>query len=319
MKPLAQDRDAILRHAITQVKPAYFSWPIEEQEKYRVALPPDEWFRIQQIVLRALFQTEVTTEDELDATKRSLNDAQHALRNGTLLPLYGVGDDFFWLDENLGDRTLLDFATLYDYDIWDHRFQEETRKDESPEYVPQMYRGSLYLACARLLIEGRFNYAMLSMAAGYLRSQIEEAGYQQMQKLIPHHHVDGERHGRRTKTGTIWDQRIDAGGMEGQLQELRSHFWSYLDARYAELRQEFDSSAATAVWMIDRSTPEENRVHFVFSDKTALQHVRLRHFVHDCRSRHLDVAMLEDATERERFEAERFLSDSYAKIADTAI
>jgi len=75
-----------------------------------------------------LFQIEVTTEDELDAAKRSLNDAQNALRNGTLLPLCGVGEDFFWLNESLGDRTLLDFATLYDYDIWDHRFQEEARK-----------------------------------------------------------------------------------------------------------------------------------------------------------------------------------------------
>ena len=283
----AQERSAILRHAITQIKPAYFNWPIEEQEKYRVAMPPDEWFCIQQIVMRSLFLIEVTTEDELDAAKRSLNDEQHALRNGTLLPLYGVGEDFFWLNEDLGNRTLLDFATLYDYDIWDHRFQEEARKNESPEYVPQPYRGSLYLAWARLLIDGRFNYAMLSMVAGYLRSEIEEAGYQQMQKLIPHHHVDGERHGKRTKTGTIWDQRIDAGGMEGQLQELRSRFWRYLDDRYAELQLEFDVSADAAVWLLDRSTPEENHVHFVFSDKTALQQVRFRHFVHDsCFSKH---------------------------------
>jgi len=314
MTNTAQEQDAILRTAVMQVKPEYFSWPIEEQERYRVAAQPDEWFRVQQIVLRTLFQIEVATRDEIDNALRGFNDAQRALLSGTLLPLRGIGEDFFLLNESLGDKTLLDFTTLYDYDVWEHCFQEDAREKESPGYVPQPHRGSLYLSWARLFIDGRFYYATLSMAAGYLRSATEEAGYQQMEKLIPHRYVDGERHGKRTMSGSIWDQRVDAGGIEGQLKELRSQFWRYLDDRYEKLQQEFDSSASAAVWILDRSTTEENHVHFVFSDKTALQQVKLRHFLHDCRSLQKCEEVLKDAVEAECTAVARFIYDSHARI-----
>jgi hypothetical protein len=50
----AQDRVAALRRSLMRVKPEYFSWPIEEQESYRVAIPEDDWFRIRQTVLQTL-------------------------------------------------------------------------------------------------------------------------------------------------------------------------------------------------------------------------------------------------------------------------
>jgi hypothetical protein len=306
----AQERDAILRHAITQVKPDYFSWPIEEQEKYRVAMPPDEWFRIVQIVLRSLFQIDVATEDELDTVRKGFNNAQHSLLSGTLQSLCGIGEGSFSMNESLGDKTLLDFPTLYDYDVWDHQYQEEARKKEFSSYIPKAYRGSLYASWARLFIDGRFYYATLSMVAGYLHSSIEEAGYGQLLKLIPHNYVDGERHGQRTQSGTTWDRRIDAGGRETQLEELRRRFWTYLENRYEKFQQEFDASAGKTVWVIDRSAAEQYHVDIVFSDKAALQHVRLRHFMGDCRSLHKDAGILAERVERERMATVKFLDDN---------
>lgn len=315
----AQECDAILRDAIMQVKPEYSTWSIKEREKYRVAPPPDEWFRVRQIVLRSLFRIEVATQDEMDAALKGFSNAQRALMSGTLLPLRGVGDNFFWLNESLGDKTLLDFSTLYDYDIWDYRLREDARRKELAAYASQPYRGELYLSSAHLFINGRFHYATLSMAAEYLRCAIAEAGYRKLQNLIPHRYINGKRHGKRTQSRTIWDRRIDAGGMEVQMEKLGGRFWRYLNDRYSEWQQEFDCSARGAVWLLDRSTPDENHAHFVFSDRTALQHVRLRHFMFDCRSRLQDPEILENTAESEKSAVERFLSDSHAGLTHIAV
>jgi hypothetical protein len=315
MTEQTQERETILRQAIMQIKPEYFSWPLDEQEKYRVALPPDEWSHIKEFVVRSLFHVEVATADDLDALLKGFNEEQRNQLNSTLLPLCGIGEDYFWLNECLGDKTLLDFSTLYDYDIWDHQFQEDVRNKELSSYAPRPYRGSLYGAWARLFIEGRFYYATLSMVAGYLHGVIEEAGYKQMEKLIPHCYVDGDRHGQRTQTGTILSQRIDAGGREDQLEELRRGFWNYLKDRYEKLQQEFDASSGKTIWIIDRSTAAENHVEIVFSDKTALQQVRLRHFMHDCNLLFENDAPLDEAVTREKAAVEQFLCVLHGGLA----
>ena len=75
----------------------------------------------------------------------------------------------FYLNEYLGgDKTLLSFPTLYDYDFDDYQFQEESRAKESKGYKRKPYRGSLYFTWARLMVDGAFNYGVLSMVAGYI-------------------------------------------------------------------------------------------------------------------------------------------------------
>ena len=310
----AQECGAILRSAMMQIEPEYFTWSIEKQERYRVSLPASEWFRLQQIVLRLLFQIEAANEDELDAARESFSDAQHALFNEALLPMQGIGENLFWLNESLGDKTLLDFTTLYDYDLWDHHFQEEARTEQFPGYLQQPYRGSLYLSWARFMMDGRFTYATLSMAAGHLRNASEEAGYEQMEKLIPHRYVDGEKHGTSTETGVIWDKRIEAGGKEDELKELRSRFWRYLDNRHNELQRQFDATETANVWLLDRSTPEENHVHLVFSDKTALQRIRLRQFLNDCRALSGSAMALIQMVDEEKAHALEFLNRSHEEV-----
>lgn len=314
MKTPAQEEGAVLRRAIMQVKPEYFSWPIEKQEKYRVAMPSEDWFRIRQQVMQSLFQIEVATEADLDSELENFNDGQRTLLSAALLPLVGIGEDFFWLNESLGEKTLLDFTTLHDYDLWDHRFQENARKETSPDYVLRPYRGSLYLTWARLYMDGRFYYATLSMAAGYLLSRIDDAGYEQIERLIPHRYVDGERHGESTQGGVIFDRRIDAGGLEVQCEELNKRFHRYLSDRHEILQQEFDSKAGAAVWLLDQSTVDESNVHIVFSDKTALERVNLRHFVADCRALSADRPVLHEFVERERLAVTEFLDGNYQEI-----
>jgi len=144
--------------------------------------------------LKELFDISVSSDDE---ACRAMNEAQCSKINAALLPLKGIGEDFFYLNEVFcSQKNLLSFETLYDYDFDDYKFQEDSRKKKQKDYERKPYRGSLYLIWARLMIDGTFSYGMLNMVAGYLYSQLDEYGNDYMEKLIPHEFKHGKNHGK---------------------------------------------------------------------------------------------------------------------------
>lgn len=310
----AHEREAALRRALIRVKPEYFSWPTEAQERYRVHMPEDDAFRIEQTVLNLLFHIQVDTKAQLRAAFDSFTHAQYLLFNSTMLPLQGIGEDYFFLNESFGDKRLPDFATLYDYDYDDHCFQEQARQKEDPQYTAKPYQGNLFHCWARLYIDGVFYYATPSSVAAYLYSVIEDVGFDTIQELIPHTYVDGKDHGKREGQGIRYDKRVDAGGMEAQLEELQQRYWQYTFARHEALLRDFDAAAQKRVYFFDKSQQGDPQMDIVFTDKTALQTVRLRHFLLDCRSLAGDPQELEAWSEQERQAAHRYLEETYQDI-----
>lgn len=293
-------KDAVIKRAIMSVKPEYFSWSVEAQERYRVSMPKADRFHFEQKLLKALFNIQVKTEKEMERAFNTFNDEQYLLFNSSILSLTGIGDDLFSLNEYLGDKTLLDFNTLYDYDYDDYCFQEESRKKDSPCYISQPYRGTLYYRWARLNIDGVFHYATLSCLAEYLLGRIEELGFEKIDELIPHEYIDGPNHGKQEGRGFLYDKRIDAVGLEPQLEELRDRFNSYTSERHQVLAKDFDRRDQRRVYLLDRSTAQEPQMDFIFSDKKALQAVRLKHFMEDCRRIIGDSKEVEVFVEEER-------------------
>ena len=112
-----------LRQALVRVKPDYFSWSQQEQERYRVAIPKADAFRLNQYLFQRLFGITVHSDPDLTAAWDQLSDPQLDLLNEHRLPITGVGDDCFWLNEGFAEgKTLLSFETLHDYDCDDHAF-----------------------------------------------------------------------------------------------------------------------------------------------------------------------------------------------------
>ncbi len=101
--------------------------------------------------------------------------------------------------------------------------------------------------------------------------------------LIPHEYVEGKNHGKREQGGTLWDFRVDAGGMEPQLEELRRRFYEYCRECHARLLDRFDA-------------------------------VRFRHFFVDGLRIVGDVSELAVSLEQERTAALEFLQAQYADI-----
>jgi hypothetical protein len=55
-------------------------------------------------------------------------------------------------------------------------------------------------------------------------SKLEEFGFDKINEMIPHEYVDGKNHGKREGKGSIFDLRVDAGGLEAQMEELKDRY-----------------------------------------------------------------------------------------------
>lgn len=303
-----------LRRAVMKACPRYFSLSPMEKEVFGAKLTPDEELIIDQQLYADLFGISVSTREEGQTAHENLSPQDVNRFNEAILPLQGVGDDCFWLNEFCGDGSTRDFKTLYDYDLSDHEFQEDCRDKDFPDRARKPYRGSLYATWARLFVDDVFTYATLFCTAGYLLTEIEDHGSDVLDRLIPHRYVCGKDDGKPEQGGFLMDTRIDAGGKEEQFRELQDRFRGYQMKRYEELLDHWDEKALGRAWIIDETKPDDPATIFVFSDKTALQRVRQRHFIADCRLMEEGTNVLEAASQEERIRVAAFLEEQYIDI-----
>jgi hypothetical protein len=307
-----------LRRAVMKVRPEYFSWSPDQRERYGVAIPEPDRAALDATLLADLFGRTFATQEQAVGAADHIPPEELNRWNELILPLTGIGDDHFYLNEWFADgQSILNFDTVRDFDEDNYRFQETARKEEDSAYAGKPYRGSLYLNWARLYVDGRFTYATLSMAAGYIYSQLGSTAHDLLEDRIPHRFVPGKNHGRMEGDHIRWDLRVDANGQEGILEELRQRIWSYEESRWDALLSAWDESARTGVYLLDESHSDEANLHFVFTDKESLAAVRFRSFVRDCRAMHRASEELEGAVDEEKSALARFVEEQHADVMRT--
>lgn len=308
-----------LRRAVMKVRPEYFTWAKEERDRYGVAIPPEDRKAVDVALLRSLFERDF---ESLELAEEAVDELPLECRdrwNETILPLTGIGEDCFFLNEYFADgRSILDFQSLRDYDADDYAFQEEHRLKDIPAYEPKPYRGDLHYNWARLFVDGAFTYGTLSMASRYIQALASEAASDRLDALVPHEYVPGPEHRKQDEKGFIrWDMRMKAGGKEGVIDELQHRLWAYEAARLDVLREEWDRKGFRGVYLLDASENGERNLHFVFTDKEILSDIRFHSFLRDCRAAKRDSGELQRAVEIECATAIRFMDEQYAEVVRT--
>lgn len=305
------------RRAMMAANPDYFSWDQARQEHYRLEMDDEVRFKIKQAVIKSLFDLSVANEDDLEDLLRTFNPPQYLLLNSAMLLARGIGKDLFYLNEPFAQhRALGRFETLGEVDHHDHCWQQDAEQAQDSSYVPQPYRGALRGTWARLRIDGQFFYASLWMASWYLQSQIDDWGHDAIETLIPHRYVPGEHHGKRETGGTRYDMRVDADGQEAQLDELNRRFYRYLVERQQTLADRFDQEAQGCLYLLEDHWDSDPHMQFVFTDKTALQAVRIRQFMADCRKISGDRRALSALEEQEKQAVMGFIEHQFRDIQD---
>jgi len=307
-----------LRRAMMRVRPEFFSWSRQNRECYGANLPETDRHRLDAALMKELFGARMRSwKREVDGNKRiPLRELNRW--NEAILPLVGIGEDCFYLNEWLGsNKTILDFSTLRDYDEDDYGYQENARKRDDSSYASKPYRGSLYLTWARLFVDWKFTYATLSMAAGYLISRLEEMATDIIEMNISHRYVPGKSHGKAKGENFQWDMRLAADGQEGLLEELQYRVFEYIHARYDVLLTDWDRANKRGVYWVDTSEPQERNTHFIFTDKQALSAVRFRSFVRDCRAIERGTDELNDAVTEEETKVKAFITQQHRELLQT--
>ena len=304
-----------LRRAIMRVRPELFSRSRDERERYGVRIPKPDDLRLDAILLKELFGIVVTTDNQALAAHEDLTGMQNDLLNATVLPLTGIGEDNFLLDEFFAEgESILSFGTVYDYDRAEHEIQESARAEKLSSYVKRPYHGVLYLAWARLFMDEAFTYGQLSMVAGHINARADEHVSEIVDALVPHECVQGSDHGKRSEGGFEWDMRVEASGKEGLLDELRFCQNAYFDRRYDALSKTWDRRAARAVYIPEPDVSGEMDREFLFSDTSALKAVRFRSFLRDCRVIERPAADLTPHIDSEKRAASIFMHAEHERL-----
>jgi hypothetical protein len=284
------------------VRPDYFSWSAEQQEYYGVHIPEEEYALLKQALCKQL-------------TRCRLISAEH---DQMLLPLVGIGEDDFHLDESIHyGRTVLELGTLRRFDELQYEIHEEIRRRGSSGYARKAYRGSLYLNCAQLRLDGRFAHAKLTMLAGYIYAELCDSSHQLLEARIPFRYVPGRNHGKIKGKFWQWDMRVEAHGLEGVVEELQRRIWNYERERFDALLTQKDAASHPCVYLVDESKSQGANVHFVFANKDALARVRFHSFVRDCRALERPAAELAEAVDREKDLMARFVDEQHADVLKT--
>ena len=303
-----------LRRAIMRANSEYFNMSIDEQEQYRVRMPKEHKFIILQQLTLDLFDETKSNEDDLNEFYDNLSHSQLDVFNEVILPIKGIGEDYIWLNESFGEKKLLDFETLFDFDSQDYEFQEKWRIKDFKDYVSQPYTGSLNATWIRIFIDTRFMYGYLYSAADYVNSELDSFGNEVLEKLIPHKLVPGKNHNTKEEIGFVFDMEVDANGKESQLDELKHRMWKYQSDRIAELRIYWDENRLEETYQISPAFDENNNIAFIFSDKYVLKSIRFKHFISDFRKHEANPTSFLEHIELEKEKLTNFLTQQLVDI-----
>lgn len=303
------------RRALIAAAPDYFSWPVEKQEQFRCLMSEDASRRAEQILLDQVLGIKC----DLDSVEEVIDDlpiAQKNLLNWALLLIKGIGEDYIYLNEHLAEGdSLLNYETLFDFDHASHLFQMEANKKEFPDYEVHDYFALKFDLWIRLFIEDDFFYGSILSAADWICSEIEKVGDDLIDTLIPHEYVEGKNHGKQEKGGFVWDMKVDAGGLEKHLEELKHRWGKYRYNRWLPLSQEF-AQLPPAVYIKDlEDEPDPYRL-FIMMNENTLRQTRWRHFVSDITPMVADFSFIQTRLEQEINAANQFIHTQYQDILE---
>ena len=301
------------RKALMAADPHYHAWSADQQERFRATMDAAARSRANAVLLQDVLGIDCRADDAARIMD-DLSIAQLCQLNEAKLLTTGIGEDFVFLNESMATNTsLLDFPTLHDHDYAGHLYQEQANRKEFADYPGREYFALRFSQWVRLLVNGRLHYGTLYSLAGYLMDVVEDKGMQRIDTLIPHQYVEGKNHGKAEAAGFLWDMRIDAGGQEAQLDELKRRWFAYVQQRWLELSQSF-VSASPAMFMMDRVQDDDPHRDFIFNNATALKAVRWKHLLADCARLRADPAELFSLEQHEIDRAVRWLDQAHEDI-----
>jgi len=308
-------KNSLLNRLLMMLDPLFFSYSVQEQNKRRQHFYMDHYEKVSEFLYRELFSLKYDAESEEGSPLQS--DQQH-LFNAYSTALFGIGDNKFRLCEfQAEDFDLSNYQTIYDYDLHDFEYQQQAINEHSSvEIDHKEYRLYLNHNWIRTLDgTGSFYYGTHSSLAYYLSDALDQSMNEIIQTLIPNRLVDGPNHGKKMDGGELWDLKTEAGGLEGEVEELQSRGRQYIREAYERLNEEFHASSSNDVYF----EKSHDDVHGPFWDviinnAATAKKITFMHFLKDCQQYLKPNANLAKFKEQETCQLNQFLLEAYQDI-----
>jgi hypothetical protein len=283
MSSFEKNASPLLRAAVEEIAPGAISG-----EAVSEVLTERQDARIRLHVGRKLFDRKFRGNADLD---RFIDKGDYAETSAKkyrlsqeLLPVDGIGDDSFFLNEYYSDEgpKLSGFETMRSWDEYGHDRQEQFYAEEGqrPNGV-QPYEGSLLWDWGRWLEGGRLVYGNLSVAIWHLQAALEDYAGDLARERYKTEWIEGPEHGKKTEGGYRWDM-VEIPHGSGALRfaaDRVAHvvikFWA------AGPYKERISASGTWVSRIRREEDGEIKEDVVFSNVEAMDRARFRHWLAD--------------------------------------
>lgn len=279
-----------LREIMEELKPGYFALTPDEREAFRATISVSEDIEIYATIMSKVFgATEKQAADVANGDFELSSENNNKLSYIAQL-FQGIGDDHFSWSENLAEgETALSHVTLADYVDANHEYQNAILKEEAPDFEPTENDWTIYGEWARYLIDDEIRYGMLTDLTSFVLDAAQDAARELINTLLPSTYEEGAEHGQRYgDVSYIFDMHLNAQGREELHNTVSKFVHTWVHEQKPTLRAAISEAHAGTVWMIDETdwnkgdNADQEGQHIIFADKTAMQGVRIKHFVDDC-------------------------------------
>tara|TARA_R110001599_G_scaffold67867_4_gene191415 strand:+ start:44371 stop:45426 length:1056 start_codon:yes stop_codon:yes gene_type:complete len=307
----------IIKRLLMRIDPLFFSYDKSKQDLERQSYYHLYGDMITESLFKQLFQIEYEKGEE---NEDKLTKEQLDLFNAYITSLTGIGENSFVYNEfKTKDFDLCIYPTLYDYDFEEFHYQQNARNEHSDgEIIERPYRLYLNSNWTRLLDEqGCFYYSTQSSLSNYLYQKLSDHASDRIDQLIPHNFVEGPNNGKETKGGFLWDFKIDAKGLEKQLEELEARYRKYLNELELQMIDTFHEELECAVYF-DKSTQddEEPRWDIIIKNAQTAKNISFQRYLKDCEKYLKPNEMLEDLYQQELEKLDAYINENYHDVME---
>jgi len=305
----------LLNRLVMILDPLFFSYDAQEQNKRRQHMYTDQYEKVSSFLYRELFSLTYDAETEEDSPLES--DQQHIF-NAYITALCGIGDNCFQLCEfQASDFDLSAYQTIYDYDVQDFDYQQQAIKDHFSKVNPRpSYKLYLNHNWVRMLDDaGHFYYGTHSSLAYYLSDALDQNMEAIIQTLIPNKLIEGENHGKEVDGGELWDYKTGAGGLEAEVEELKSRGRTYTRETCERLNKGFHESSSNEVYF-ERYHDEIHGPFWdvIINNAATAKKITFMHFLKDCQQYLKPNENLAKLKERETAQLKQILVEAHQDI-----
>lgn len=308
---------AIVKRLLMRIDPLFFTYDKSKQDKARQSYYHQYDDMITEFLFKHVFEIEFEKGKE---NEDKLSKEQLDLFNAYLTTLIGIGENSFVYNEyQPKDFDLSLYASLYDYDFEEFNFQQNARNEHTEdEIIERPYRLYLNSNWTRMLDEqGCFYYSTQSSLSNYLYDKLSEHASDRMDQLIPHDFVDGPDNGKKTKGGYLWDVKLEANGLEAQLDELKDRYRDYLNRVLDEMNDTFHKDSECAVYF-EKSTvdDDEPRWDVIIKNAQTAKNISFQSYLKDCEKYLKPNEELEEMYQQELEKLNAFIDQNYHDVME---